>query len=32
MWVDKSEWVHGASMVPYLEVPGGQEGDPGLAL
>lgn len=24
MWVDKSEWVRGVSMVPCLLVPGGQ--------
>ena len=28
--VDKCEWVHGTSMIPYLEVSGSQEGDPGL--
>ena len=28
--VDKCEWVPGTSMIPYLEVSGSQEGDPGL--
>ena len=30
--VDKCEWVHGTSMIPYLEVSGSQEGDPGLEV
>ena len=28
--VDECQWVHGTSMMPYLEVSGSQECDPGL--